>query len=71
MKNQTERERELILQEPLIPREVWLDLMEVNACSIYTSFLVGMKVMREKEYWLSPMVDCLKTQRGKTENASV
>jgi hypothetical protein len=27
--------------------------------------------VREKEYWLSPMVYCLKTQRGKTENASV
>jgi hypothetical protein len=27
--------------------------------------------VREKEYWLSPMVNCLKTQRGKAENASV
>ena len=59
------------MQQPLIPREVWPDLKAVNACSICTSFPVGLKVVREKEYWLSPMVYCLKTQRGKTENASV
>jgi hypothetical protein len=66
-----EEERELKLQQPLIPREVWPDPTAVNACSICTNFPVGLKVEREKEYWLSPMVNCLKTQRGKTEHASV
>ena len=66
-----EKERELKLQQPLIPREVWPDPTAVNACSICTSFPVGLKVVREKEYWLSPMVYCLKTQRGKTAYASV
>jgi len=66
-----ERERELKLQQPLILREVWPDPTAVNVCSICTSFPVGLKVVREKEYWLSPMVYCLKMPRGKTENASV
>jgi hypothetical protein len=55
----------------LIPREVWPDPTAINACLICTSFPAGLKVVREKEYWLSPMVYCLKTQRGKTDNASV
>ena len=55
----------------MIPREVWPDPTAVNACSICTSFPVGLKVVREKDHWLSPMVYCLKMQRGKTENASV
>jgi hypothetical protein len=44
------RERELKLQQPLIPREVWPDPTAVNACSICTSFPVGLKVVREKEF---------------------
>jgi hypothetical protein len=39
----------------LIPSEVWPDPTAVSACSICTSFPDGLKVVREKEYWLSPM----------------
>jgi hypothetical protein len=39
-----------------MPREVCPDPTAMRACSICTSFPEGLKVVREKEYWLSPMV---------------
>lgn len=41
----------------LIPSEVWPDPTAVSACSICTSLPDGLKVVREKEYWLSPMAE--------------
>lgn len=40
-----------------MPSEVWPDPTAVSACSICTSFPDGLKVVREKEYWLSPMAE--------------
>ena len=42
-----------------MPRDVCPDPTAMRACSICTSFPEGLKVVREKEYWLSPMLLCL------------
>jgi len=51
-----EEKRVRMNELPLIPREVWPEPTAVKACSIWTSLPEGLKVVRENEYWLSPMI---------------
>lgn len=55
-KKEGKKQIEWMNELPLIPREVCPEPTAVKACSIWTSLPEGLKVVRENEYWLSPMI---------------